>query len=116
MTRAAVAIVLSLGLSAASAAHAAGLACQPDTPKACCCPAPSAASPCQLSCVPDAPAAAVTTASIPIRLAAAWALGLTPLQASPLTRSGTSGPSRAAQPALHAPPRRRYLLACVLRL
>ena len=116
MTRAILALVLGIGLGAAPAAHAAMLACQPDTPQACCCPEPSSASPCEMSCAPDVPAEAGMASPAGVRPAAAWDLGLAPLHASPSTLSATSGLSPTAQHTLHAPPRRRYLLACVLRL
>ena len=116
MSRPILAIALSVGLSAAPAANAAMLVCRSDAPQACCCPEPSASIPCELSCVPDAPAAAVIASPVSVRLAAAGGLELGPAPGTLQTALDLTGPQQPVSYTLHAPPRRRYLQACVLRL
>ena len=116
MMQSAITLMLSVGLSAAVASPAGALACQSGEPQACCCPASSTPSPCAVSCAKGLPAPVAITSPAPIRIAAAWDLDLVPFHASPPIVSGTTGLSQAARQVLHDPPRRRYLMACNLRL
>ncbi|MDP3722802.1 MAG: hypothetical protein Q8R91_04815 [Candidatus Omnitrophota bacterium] len=110
-------LAIALGLAAAPAADVARTCLAPPTPLCSCCGPAGSAAGCDMACSPDdAPDTAASpvlrqpsTLSPSKALAAAWVV-----TEDPQYLTSRVGPS--ALGATPAPPPKRYLLACILRL